>query len=186
MTRLVLFFVIALSCTVGYADIVTSFNAYLHTGNQSQVAFQNTSPDGVDLVSFELQWNENAVLGTPGKLLNPGLYGTSTEVTSAGLSSLLDAGTFGQTIRFTFSDMTSGNGFGTKVPISGISGSLIDGTVLVATFKSGAEYKELRYVFENTPGQGVSYNVSASSVPEPSTVGILLALLPLFTLVRIR
>ena len=187
MSKYFCFFVLLfVSCSSASADFITSFNAYVNTGPQSQVAVQNTSPDGVDMISFELQWNEQALLGLPGKRLSPGVYGESTEVTSAGLGSLLSAGTFGQTIRFTFADMTAGDGFGTKVPISGIRGSLIDGTQLVATFKSGSEYKELRYVFENTPGQGVSYNVSASSVPEPSQTAVLAAIAAVLCLFRVR
>ena len=187
MSKYFCFFVLLfVSCSSASGDFITSFSSYVNTGPQSQVAVQNTSPDGVDMISFELQWNEQALLGLPNKRLSPGVYGESTEVTSAGLSSLLSAGTFGQTIRFTFAGMTAGNGFGTKVPISGINGSLIDGTQLVATFKSGTEYKELRYVFQNTPGNGVSYNVSASSVPEPGSAFVLAALLPLLCLVRTR
>lgn len=179
-----LFFVFALLCSTASADFITSFRAYIHTGNQSQVAVQNTSD--AEMVEFRIDWSPAASLGEPGKLLSPGLYGLETEVTGGGLASHLSSTSSGRTLTFTFDGMRGWDGFGRKTPVGGVSGGLIDGTTLTATFESGGEYKSLQYVFSGTPGSGVSYNVSASSVPEPGSLGILAAVFSVFSLVRFR
>lgn len=170
-----------LLCSELRADFITRFNAYLNTGPQSQIAVQNTS-ESWRMVEFRVDWSEKAVLGQPGKLLSPGVYGLGTEVTLAGLSSMTLAEVAGQSVRFTFSGMEPGDGAGLKIPIGGgVRGGDIDGTRILATFELDGQHRELEYIFRDTPGSGVSFNVQAS-VPEPTG----LALIPLLSLAALR
>lgn len=172
-----------LLCSELRADFITRFNAYLNTGPQSQIAVQNTS-ESWSMVEFRVDWCDNAVLGQPDKLLSPGIYGLSTEVTSAGLSSMTLAEVAGQSVRFTFSGMEPGNGAGLKIPIGGgVRGGDIDGTRILATFELDGRQRELEYVFRDTPGSGVSFNVQAS-VPEPTGLAFIPALSSLALLRR--
>lgn len=180
--RVLFLLLVAFSCNESWADFITGFSSYLNTGPQSQIAVQNTSEEW-RMVEFRVDWSDKAILGQPGKLLSPGLYGLRTEVTAAGLSSMTLAEVAGQSVRFTFSGMSPGDGAGLKIPIGGgVRGGDIDGTRILARFELDGSHRELEYVFRDTSGSGVSFNAQAS-VPEPSCV-MVLPLLSLLALVR--
>lgn len=156
-----------LLCNLAAADFI-GFTSYINTGSQSQVAIQNISDNHWLMTSARVEFVPQAMLGQPGKLLSPGLYGTSTAVTQQGLDSMTLAEVAGRSLTLSFAGMQSGDGAGLKLPIQGnIRGGDIDGTAIVAAFRNGDTTREVRWVFENWPGNGVSYNVTAS-VPEPS------------------
>lgn len=109
---------LVLLCNETRADFITSFNSYLNTGPQSQIAVQNTS-ENWKMIEFRVDWSDKAILGQPDKLLSPGVYGLHTEVTAGGNSSISSVSSAGQTFKFSLGGMEAGDGAGIKIPIGG-------------------------------------------------------------------
>jgi hypothetical protein len=150
-----------------YCDFI-GFTSYVNTGPQSQIAIDNQSEAGWQMLSVTYDFTPQFDLGPLTKQLSPGVYGLETNVTQAGNQSFASHSVSGQSMTWTFSGMESGDGTGWKINIRGnVRGGDINGTSITAQFSNGTDTEEVTYEFAGVSGNGVSFYANAS-VPEPS------------------
>jgi hypothetical protein len=150
------------------------FTSYVNTGPVSQIAIDNQSEAGWQMLSVTYDFTPQFDLGPLTKQLSPGLYGIGTNVTAAGSQSFTGYSVSGQSMTWTFSSgMERGDGAGWKLPIGGnVRGGDINGTTILARFTNGTDSRDVEYQFTGVSGGGVSFNASAS-VPEPSGIALI-------------
>ena len=155
-----------------YCDFI-GFTSYVNTGIQSQIAIDNQSDVGWEMVSVTYDFTPQFELGPLTTQLSPAVYGRETNVTEAGNQSFTGWSVSGQSLTWTFSGMDSGDGTGWKLNLGGgIRGGDINGTSITAYFTNGTDTEQVAYEFSGVTGNGVSFYANAS-VPEPSGLALI-------------
>lgn len=186
--RLIIGFLAFLVASPCYGDFIT-FSAEVNSGGSPKIVIDNRSDANWEMVRATFDFG-----GTPVNLVNPralafGSFGSySTVNTIGGLSSLTDTLISNQQVKWTFSALKSGDGYGIGIDLGDIRGPQINGSTIEAMFRNATsgETRGLTYLFEGVQSNGRSFPAYASaSVPEPG-VGLLLSAFGLLGFSRLR
>lgn len=177
-------FVVASPCC---GDFIT-FTAEVNSGGAPKIVIDNRSDASWQMVRATFDFGGTpVVLQVPGNL-GYGVYGSyQTANTAGGAASLSGTSKTSSLIRFDFSGMTTGNGYGVAIDIGNVRGEQMDGAEIEALFRhvETAEVRSLGYQYDRS-GNGRSFPAYASaSVPEPG-VGLLLSAFGLLGFSRLR
>lgn len=188
--RLVLFLFLGLICSEASAGFIIAFSAEVNSGGASKIVIDNRSDADWKMIQAEFDFNMTpAVLTSPG-ILSTGTYGSYATANTTGGGLALSASNYQpKSIRWEFSGMDSGDGYGVRIGLGDIRGSDINGASIKALFRninSGRE-ESLEYSY-SANGSGRSFPAFASaSVPEPGVFGLLAGgLIAIITRRRVR